>query len=281
VAEHHSEAIYSCAALRNRLSITGDLVALTAVRIGRGRASDVVGNDLPVLRDALGRPLIPGASLKGAFRARLEALIAAVAPDEVRTFQQMEQRLRHEIADLKRACAGNDQQFSHAIWREHATLIDLTFGSFELAGRLFFKDALVRDDLWFGQYEERNGVVLHRDTETAQEGLLYNYEVVPSGTRFHFELVMENAAPWQRGMIRLALQPWQTGDAQIGGFRSRGLGYMRVDDMRTRFVDIQHAQDVVRLLQGASSEVSPEQERAWIAAFVAVLNDPNLARRES
>ena len=65
------EQIYSFATLRNRLTVRGTLVARTALRVGAGRASGVVGNDLPVLRDALGHPFVPGASIKGTLRARL------------------------------------------------------------------------------------------------------------------------------------------------------------------------------------------------------------------
>src|SRR5438477_13163565 len=95
------ESIYSFAVLRNRLVVTGDLVALTALRIGAGRASDVTGNDLPVLRDALGSPFVPGASLKGAFRARLEALIRAVAPAEALDLPEIEAWQALKIAPLK------------------------------------------------------------------------------------------------------------------------------------------------------------------------------------
>jgi hypothetical protein len=41
---------YSFAALHNRLRVTGQLVAETALRIGSGRESGVTGSDLPVLR---------------------------------------------------------------------------------------------------------------------------------------------------------------------------------------------------------------------------------------
>ena len=58
-----TESRYSFATLHNCLRVTGTLVAQTALRIGAGRSSEVTGTDLPVLRDARGRPLIPGASI--------------------------------------------------------------------------------------------------------------------------------------------------------------------------------------------------------------------------
>lgn len=281
-----TEPIYSFATLRNRLVVRGTLVALTGLRIGAGRASEVTSNDLPVLRDAVGAPFIPGASLKGAFRARVEGLVRAVAPNQVLDFEQMERRTQNEIRQLKEREL-EDQDLSREIWQS-ATLIDLTFGSPELAGRIFFKDALVDRSLWFDQFETRNGVALNRDTETAEDQRLYDYEVVPAGTRFDFELVLENAAAWQLGMILLALKPWERGEVQIGGFRSRGLGYVRLvgpgdrEHPEVRFTSVQTIDDVLSLLaDGGGGAVDTTQLEQWRTAFIAVLKDPELAREEA
>jgi CRISPR-associated RAMP protein (TIGR02581 family) len=233
-----NESIFSFAALQNRLHVRGTLVAQTALRIGSGRSNDINGNDLPVLRDSLGAPFVPGASLKGAFRARVEGLVRAVQPTQALDLQEIEdwQRTRiSEIRDDEDLVA--DRAQSAAIWKE-STLIDLTFGAPWVAGRIFFKDALVDRSLWFDQFEIRNGVALNRDTETVEQGLLYDYEVVPAGMRFGFELVLENAADWQLGMVLLALRPWLNGDVQIGGFRSRGLGHVQLVDVAARYTAI-------------------------------------------
>ena len=61
---------------KNRLEITGTLTTVTALRISQGRSLEPIGSDLPVVKDALGKPLIPGSSFKGAMRSRLEAFFA-------------------------------------------------------------------------------------------------------------------------------------------------------------------------------------------------------------
>jgi len=282
------ESIFSFAALQNRLRVHGNLVALTGLRIGAGRSSNIIGNDLPVLRDALGAPFVPGASLKGAFRARVESLVRAVHPAQALDLQEIEAWQRSVISTLRddKEIAGDRAQ-SAAIWK-HSTLIDLTFGAPWVAGRIFFKDALVDRSLWFDQYEIRNGVALNRDTETVEQGLLYDYEVVPAGVRFAFELVLENAAPWQLGMVLLALRPWQNGDVQIGGFRSRGLGHIQLDDMRASYSAIEGDDTATRVdailsLLGhgdapATSDISleagSEPLHTWIDAFKRALINP-------
>ena len=66
---------------KNRLEITGTLTTITALRISAGRSSEPIGSDLPVIKDALGNPLIPGSSFKGALRSRLESFLRGINPN--------------------------------------------------------------------------------------------------------------------------------------------------------------------------------------------------------
>ena len=69
---------------KNRLEIKGILWTVTALRISAGRSLDPIGTDLPVIKDALGRPLIPGSSFKGALRSRLESFLRGIVGDSRR-----------------------------------------------------------------------------------------------------------------------------------------------------------------------------------------------------
>lgn len=59
----------------SRFQITGQLVLDTPVRIGASRSYDAIDTDLPVLKDALGNPVIPGSSMKGVLRAYVESIL--------------------------------------------------------------------------------------------------------------------------------------------------------------------------------------------------------------
>lgn len=72
--------------LRSRYFFAGTLVLDTALHIGGGRESSTV-TDGPIVRDSLGRPLIPGSSMKGAFRASVERLVPNLAGLGFRTCQ--------------------------------------------------------------------------------------------------------------------------------------------------------------------------------------------------
>lgn len=264
-----SEPVYSFAALSNRLVVAGTITAITALRIGAGRSSAVSGSDLPVLRDAVGRPFIPGASLKGALRARAEALVQAVG-GQVRDFQALEVDLQANFRPIITDTTASDREKTERIWRD-STLIDRTFGAPWIAGRLFLRDAPVDPETWFGQHEVRSGVGLNRDTETAEENILYDYEVTPAGTRFGFRLTLENAEDWQLGLALLLLKPWERGEGAIGGFRSRGLGQVRLDVTARRFVKVSDAASAVSMLADdpaqAGAEVDDRQARHWIKAL--------------
>jgi len=271
----HNEPLYSFAALQNRLIVAGTLTAQTALRIGAGRSNAVSGSDLPVLRDAVGRPFIPGASLKGALRARAEALVQSVG-GQVRDFKALEDDLQKNFRTIITDTTSDDQAKAVSVWRD-STLIDRTFGAPWIAGRLFLRDAPVEEASWFGQHEVRSGVGLNRDTETAEENILYDYEVTPAGTQFAFRLTLENAEDWQLGMVLLLLKPWQRGEGAIGGFRSRGLGQIKLDIAVCRFVKVENAASAISLLRDDENEagiaVDETRQKAWIAAFESALRE--------
>ena len=66
--------------LKNRYIFSGTLIMDTPLHIGAGGEISTV-TDSPILRDASGRPIIPGSSLKGAFRTAVERLAPSLGSD--------------------------------------------------------------------------------------------------------------------------------------------------------------------------------------------------------
>jgi CRISPR-associated RAMP protein (TIGR02581 family) len=290
---------------RNRLVLSGRLVAQTALRVGAGRATEPVGSDLPVLRDTQDRPYIPGSSFKGVLRSRIESVVRAVAgeewgacipvnPDElcVRRGSCKSEKWPYPsggklpekpigIEDLSRGLAASERDATLAsrVW-DNSCLVCRTFGSPWLASHVQIKDLLVDAEMWFGQFQVRDGVAIDRDTETAAEGLLYNYEVVPADVRFQCEIVVENAKPWQLGMLFLGLKPFETGEIAIGGFRSRGLGSVKLE-WEGRYFEVPQGNPgqpgvewVIRYLEGKEGGVDARKlVDGWIGEFRRELAD--------
>ncbi|MEL6454878.1 MAG: CRISPR-associated RAMP protein Csx7 [Cyanobacteria bacterium J06623_5] len=215
---------------KNRLELTGTLTAVTALRVGEGRSGDVSGSDLPVMKDALGQPLIPGSSFKGALRSRLESFLRAidlslaVSPDVL-----VSREISQEVTRLKQQYK-NDAELTVQL-KNITDAASLVFGSPWQASKFQVRDLTVVNTTWFDQYQERNGVSIDRDTETAADGRLYDFQVVPAGVKFHFRAVVENAEDWELGLISIGMHQFETEQIPIGGAVSRGLGVVKLEDL--------------------------------------------------
>jgi CRISPR-associated RAMP protein (TIGR02581 family) len=227
---------------KNRLEITGTLTTVTALRISAGRSTEPIGSDLPVIKDALGKPLIPGSSFKGALRSRLESFLRGIVGSDRKlvanpaienewsiTPQEMKQ-IKQNFPD--------DQALTDEILK-HTDLVSHLFGSPWIASKFQVRDLTVQPDAWFGQYQERDGVAIDRDTETAADGKLYDYQVVPAATPFDFNAVVENAHDWELGLLMIGLHQFETEQIPLGGGRSRGLGVVKLEIDKMLWVDVE------------------------------------------
>lgn len=273
---------------KNRLEITGTLTTVTALRISAGRSTEPIGSDLPVIKDALGQPLIPGASFKGALRSRLESFLRGILGSERKlvanpaieaewsiTSQEMK-KIKENFPD--------DQSLTAEIIK-NTDLISHLFGSPWIASKFQVRDLTVQPDAWFGQYQERDGVSIDRDTETAADGKLYDFQVVPAGTPFDFKAIVENAEDWELGLLTIGLHQFETEQIPLGGGRSRGLGVVRLDIDKMRWFD--YPEDRPDLLIEYLKKLVMEDDSAyedavdfkdyWVAELIKYLNKKELS----
>jgi len=266
---------------KNRLEISGILWTVTALRISAGRSVEPIGSDLPVIKDALGRPLIPGSSFKGALRSRLESFLRGILGDNRHLVANPANQDEWSITSTRmreiKDQFSDDQALSAQIIQE-TDLISLLFGSPWLASKFQVRDLTVHDpdNYWFGQYQERDGVSIDRDTETAADGKLYDFQVVPASTPFEFKAIVENAELWQLGMLVIGLHQFETEQVPLGGGRSRGLGVVRLDDLALHWVDttnnpealLDYLQKLIQNDKSAYSTVDQAQKDEWVQAFI-------------
>jgi CRISPR-associated RAMP protein (TIGR02581 family) len=265
---------------KNRLEITGTLTTVTALHIGVGHSTEPIGSDLPVLKDALGRPLIPGSSLKGALRSRLESFLRGIDPALARDPSELTGSEQVRVVNqIKNTYKDDDATLTQKLI-EATDWVSQVFGSPWLAGKVQIRDLPVVREAWFGQYQERDGVAIDRDTETAAEGKLYDFQVVPANTPFQFHAVVENAEAWELGLLAIGLHQLETEQIPLGGGRSRGLGVVRLEIGAVYWFDSEG--DPRRLLTylqelvaGSRQPLSPEEAAAlrqdWVEALVAKL----------
>ncbi|MEH2317516.1 type III CRISPR-associated RAMP protein Csx7 [Nostoc sp.] len=286
---------------KNRLKITGKLITITALRISAGRSIEPIGTDLPVIKDALGQPLIPGSSFKGAMRSRLESFLRgidlslAANPAIEAEWSITNERLNGENGIKKEVekeleqypqeerSGKRDQLLTKKIINE-TDLASRLFGSPWIASKFQVRDLTVVSDTWFGQYQERDGVAIDRDTETAADGKLYDFQVVPAGTQFEFRAVVENAEESELGLLMIGLHQFETEQIPLGGGRSRGLGVVKLEIDKMYWLDVNnnpeklltYLQELVNSNLGdklPSYEDAKESKQKWTKSLITYLTE--------
>ena len=248
---------------QSRLNLEGKVESLTAIRIGAGRSTSPVGADLPVVRDAANLPYIPGSSFKGVLRSYVESILRSLTDDRrvvCNPTNDDEQCItRTEMANLR-------EQRDDQLILEKTCWICQLFGSLWYASKLQIRDLHVQPELWFNQYQQRDGVAIDRDTETAADGKLYDFEVVPAGVLFDFQAIVDNAEDWQLGMLYLGLSAFENGELTIGGGSSRGLGAIELSLNSPSYIDKHH---IVQYLTDDDYEGEDADWQLWVDAFQA------------
>ncbi|MZP30621.1 CRISPR-associated RAMP protein [Heliobacterium undosum] len=224
----------------NRYRLNGRLITETPLHIGAGNtAADPTTLDNPVLRDAFGMPYIPGSSFKGVWRTFSERILGqwgeavGVAPCNVLT----NPCLSHDDARrIKKEYSKDALRAAEEIYNCLCSVCRL-FGSQHFAGRLRVRDLLLDESTWVGFYEIRPGVSIDRDTRTAMTGRFYEIEVVPAGTAFHWQVLMDNLSEPQWYNTLLSLTPFVHGEIALGGGTTRGLGRVRLTNVQVSRLD--------------------------------------------
>ncbi len=207
-----------------RHEVTGTLETVTALRVAGWGPS--TGADLAVIRDGLGRAVIPGTSLAGAMRAWLGTV---TGPDGQPLFRP---------ADLGRVFG------------------DLTPGSQD--GEL----CLIRvdDAVAAGPVEVavRDGVGIDRGTGSAAAGLLYQHEVIPPGTRFAMRItasVLPGDPERVGDALTLIVAALADEQVEVGAARTRGLGVVKLTGVRHQRADLADRASLTAFLCGRLPDV--------------------------
>lgn len=221
----------------SRLYLSGTLTLTTALRIGAGDVDNIASADIAVVKDATGRPYIPGSSFKGVLRSYLEGLMRAINPSPSFACECVTPRKGNNEGcpttrdgraweELREKLMEEGTPFDEFVLTESCHVCQV-FGSPWLSSKVLVSDLPVAGE-WLGRYQVRDGVAIDRDTGTAGEGLLYSFEAVPTGTEFRCEILIENASNAEQGMVLLGLRAFEQGLGRLGGATSRGLGRVQL-----------------------------------------------------
>jgi CRISPR-associated protein Csm3 len=225
--------------LIGKLLLDGDLVCETGLHIGAGKGTlDIGGADNPVVKDAFGRPYVPGSSLRGRLRALLEQSSGLVTPaslvylsrrkgQEVRIHQSDEPG--DEICLLFGRNPGRVERVQgDAIEARSATPARLTV--YDAPLDLASITSQMRENLDDELTEVKGENAIDRVTAQANPRTL---ERVPAGARFKVRLVVDILCAQDRELLpRLLEGLLLVEDDALGGGGSRGSGRVRFCDWK-------------------------------------------------
>src|SRR6202451_3062954 len=225
--------------LIGKLILEGEMRCETGLHVGAGKGSlEIGGADNPVVKDAHGRPYVPGSTLRGRILALLEQATGMAIPSELVFISKR----KGQDARIHQSELPNN---------ESCTLISLSPGRMEKVGggdiesnfatpaRLSVFDAplvpesitaQMRENLDDELTEVKSENAIDRITSQANPRTL---ERVPAGARFKIRMVLDLLCPEDSVLPALLVQGLRLlEDDALGGGGSRGNGRVSFDNLK-------------------------------------------------
>lgn len=224
----------------------GYLVNIEPLRIGASREAPPLGSivDLAILEiNYKGHtiPYIPGSSLKGVFRswattiARSKGLNVCTGLSKETCMDIREVDGKKLRAHIHSKLKGGNSSAAMKIFWDTACLMCKIFGAPGYSSKVHFSDAYPIDEN--GNPTPtlkgvRTGIAINRRTGAVFRGALYTVEYVEPGARFKFNVRCENLPNYALGLLSSILKMIDSGEIKIGGFKTRGFGACRVENLK-------------------------------------------------
>jgi CRISPR-associated protein Csm3 len=225
--------------LIGKLILEGEMHCETGLHIGAGKGSlEIGGSDNPVVKDAQGRPYIPGSSLRGKIRSLLEQYSGAAVPSELvylsrRKGQEVRihqsDRPDDEICLLFGRNAGRMERVTGDPLDSHnATPARLAV--FDAPLEIESITPPMRENLDDELTEVKNENAIDRITSQANPRTL---ERVPAGARFRVRFIIDLLCDEDAPLFSHLLEGMRLlEDDALGGGGSRGSGRVRFSNLK-------------------------------------------------
>src|SRR5215469_4669826 len=225
--------------LIGKLILEGDLHCETGLHVGAGKGSlEIGGADNPVVKDAHGRPYVPGSTLRGRIRALLEQATGMAVPSELvfiskRKGQEVRihqsDRPDDEICILFGRSPGRMEKVGGGdIDSNHATPARLSVFDAPLVPDSI--TAQMRETLDDELTEVKSENAIDRITSQANPRTL---ERVPAGARFRIRMVLDVLCEEDKALAGRLFEGLRLlEDDALGGGGSRGSGRVRFANLK-------------------------------------------------
>jgi CRISPR-associated protein Csm3 len=264
--------------LIGKLVIEGELHCETGLHIGAGKGSlEIGGADNPVVKDAFGRPYVPGSSLRGRLRSLLEQASGEAVPSALVYVS----RRRGQDVRIHQSDRPDDEiclLFGRSPGRVERVGGEPLEGGAASPARLTVYDApldldsitpAMRENLDDELTEVKSENAVDRITSQASPRTL---ERVPAGARFRVRLVVDVLCEEDKALpARLAEAMRLLEDDSLGGGGSRGSGRVRFSNLRLAW----RSRDYYAGAAEESELLAPSD----LAGLQRAINDPEFAGR--
>ena len=246
---------------QNRYRITGMLKTMSPLHIGSGRPcekdrikkrvrpnnekAEVIPEVSAIMKDASGKPFLPGSALKGVLRHWLLHVLEAV-DEELATTKKYE-----EIEEKN-----SQEQQIEMLRNDKFSLLEVVFGTPLHEGKVEIWDAQCKlnelpapDKLlhWDPKYLTYvdTSVAINPETGTAIERLLYYAEVVPPGVEFELTITGQNLDDEELGLLLFGLQGFNSSiyPIRLGARGGRGFGRLQFTPGPVYFMNKEQVKD--------------------------------------
>jgi CRISPR-associated protein Csm3 len=225
--------------LIGKLILEGELHCETGLHIGAGKGSlEIGGSDNPVVKDAAGRPYIPGSSLRGKIRSLLEQFSGVAVPSEmVYISRRKGQEVRIHQSDkpdddlclLFGRNAGRMERVTGEPLDSH-NASPARLAVFDAPLEMDSITAPMRENLDDELTEVKSENAIDRITSQANPRTL---ERVPAGARFRVRFIMDVLCDEDAPLFGQLVQGLRLlEDDALGGGGSRGSGRVRLSNLK-------------------------------------------------
>jgi CRISPR-associated protein Csm3 len=221
-------------ALIGKLLLDGEMTCVTGLHIGAGKGSlDLGGADNPVVKDAFGRPFVPGSSLRGRLRSLLEHASGCVVPGELvylsrRRGQEVRIHQSNDPGDEICLLFGRNPGRMEKATGETLDSVSATPARLTVYDAPLDPDSItaqMRENLDDELTEVKSENAIDRITCQANARTL---ERVPAGARFRVRAVLDILCPEDRELVPRLIEGLRLlEDDTLGGGGSRGNGRVR------------------------------------------------------
>jgi CRISPR-associated protein Csm3 len=222
-----------------KLLIEGELICETGLHIGAGKGTlEIGGADNPVVKDAFGKPYIPGSSLRGRLRSLLEQALGFVNPKQlVYVSRRKGQEVRihasdepgDEISLLFGRAPGRVERVEGDVLNQ-ATITPARLTVYDAALQIDSITAAMRESLDDELTEVKSEAAIDRLTSQSQARTL---ERVPAGASFRVKLILDVLCPEDKELVATLVQGLSLlEDDALGGGGSRGSGRVRLANLK-------------------------------------------------